>query len=189
MPPVKNTRVEIWLFQGKDKFLKKASGKLYGGIVSFPEAETIYPVVWLGQRDYCITNLVNRMTILFYDKLAHSLFKPSEMGNNAASVDMVMQTSQNVILAGDESKKAMGIEESRNTITTVALGLAAIMAITCMVFLYLLVTHYVPQNAATTSVSSTGLGGPSIVPQTSMIMFMGFMALISSSLAIESRKK
>lgn len=172
MANIKTNNVEVWLFKGKDMYLKKVVGKVFGGIVSFKEADPTRPVVWLGQKSYTVTNMANKKTVLFYDTLNHMLFKPRDMANTEDSVDMVMQTSQNVLLAGKEAKQALGIEDTKSTVFNFALAIIVLLTILVMVFLYLFYTHTpalpTAGASAASNLSNTGLvpGGPSIVPKT-----------------------
>lgn len=169
----KPNKVEIWIFRGKHQFLKKSQGKVYGGIVSFKEADPTKPIVWLGQQSYIITNMANKNPVLFYDTLSGMLFRPKDMGNAEDSVDMVMQTSQNVLLAGRESKAALGIDEQRKSIFNFSLAVIILMTIMVMVFLYLFYTH-VPTPGGTTNINTpsnngnSGTGG--LVPGTNGII-------------------
>lgn len=165
MAAPKPNQVEIWLFKGKAMFLKKVNGKVFGGIVSFKEADPTRPIVWLGQQSYTIYNASNKKSILFFDTLNGMLFKPKDMSTSEDSVDMVMQASQNVLLAGKESKNALGIEEAKSTLTPIILGLAVIMFLIFFVFVYLVIGK-VPSSGSTAVTTISGLGGPSIVPQT-----------------------
>ncbi len=174
MAAPKPNMVEIWLFRGKNIYLKKTNGKVFGGIVSFKEADPTKPVVWLGQQSYAVMNMSNKKTVLFYDTLNGMLFKPKDMSNTEDSVDMVMQTSQNVLLAGKEAKQALGIEENKTTVFNFALALIVIMAVIFIVFLYLFYENPPARSGATTTAGSStptgGLipGGPSLVPTTSI---------------------
>lgn len=162
--------VEIELFRGKSMKLKKTNGKVYGGIVNFKEADPSCPVIWLGQKSYCITNLQNKKVVLFYDTLSKTLFKPSDMASTDDSVDMVTQTTQNVLLAGKEAQQALGIQESTNVVFKFALAMVVVLAIFGLIFVYLIATHqysYGPAAGATaknvTTTIATPIGG-SLVP-------------------------
>lgn len=166
-------RVEVNLYRGKDIYLKTVQGKVFAHVVTFKEADPTKPVVWLGQKSYTTFNMKNKKTTLFYDTLTGMLFKPKDMGTGEDNVDMVMQTSQNVLLAGKEAQNALGIQETKSSVFNFALAMIIVMAVIFMVFLYLFYTNPPQQTGrpqAVTTVASGGLlpGGPGIVPTTTI---------------------
>lgn len=140
------TRVQIWLFRDKDKFVKKTEGKIYGGMVDFKEADPTEPVIWLGQKEYCITDLATKRSILFYDTISKMLFRPSEM-TGSAGTDMVTQATRNVLLGARDAGQTLGVQDTTNMAFKYGLAVILLMTILALVFVYLIVTSAHPSGS------------------------------------------
>lgn len=161
--------VEIRIHRGKKNYVKTVTGKVYGGIVTFKEADPTSPVIWLGQEAYYKNNLANKKMVLQYDMLSKSLFKWDSLEED--SVDMVAQTTQNILLSGREAQQALGIQDANANVFKFALAMIVVLAVLFAVFMYLFYTHMPIEPGTTaaaakvaTSTIPQGLGGPSIIP-------------------------
>lgn len=162
-------RIEVNLYRGKDIYLKTVQAKVFAHVVSFKEQDPSKPVVWLGQKSYTTFNMNNKKTTLYYDTLTGMLFKPKDMGSGEDNVDMVMQTSQNVLLAGNEAKNALGIQESKQSVFNFAMAMIIILAILFMVFLYMFYSNPPApvSHATTTMIQGLIPGAGGLVPTSS----------------------
>jgi hypothetical protein len=165
--------VEIRIYRGKKNYTNTVMGKVYGGIVTFKEADPTSPVIWLGQESYYVNNLKNKRMVLQYDVLSKSLFPWGTTEGD--SVDMIAQTTQNVLLSGREAMNALGIQDANANVFKFALAMIVVLAILFAIFLYLFYTHMPVEpgsaaavaNKATTTISGLIPGGPQIVPKNS----------------------
>lgn len=114
-------------------------------------------------------NLSTKKNMLFYDTLSGSLFRPREMSNDEDSVDMVGQTTQNVLLAGKEAQQALGISSAMDIGFKYGLAILILFTILTIIFLYLFYSHPPVQPGVVTttiafSKNSIANIGPNIVP-------------------------
>lgn len=176
------TTVTIELYKGKSLRIGKTNGKLYGGIITFKQANPLYPVIWLGQKSYTIYDVQTKKNILYYDTLTGMLFKPSELSDEEDNIDMVAQATQNVLIGKREAENQMGIVQASSSLMALLMGAMILVFVLTLVFIYIIWTHapapsttYIVANATVANALTNanhvaptttvyGLGGPSIVP-------------------------
>lgn len=166
------TAIEVWLYQGKHNFLKKTTAKIIMGIVSFKESDPAKPVVWLGQKSYTFLNLATKKNVLLYDTLTGMLFRPSDISSDEDNVDMIAQTSQNVMLGGNNAREALGIQDTQGMAFKYGLAVIVVITVLALVFIWLMFSN-APSHAvgtATTTIAQilpSGIG-PNLVPTTTV---------------------
>jgi len=148
--------IEVWEWKNRNTFVKKVSGKVTGGIVSFTDADPADPVIWLGDASYILENQSSKHTILFYDVITKMLFKPNELGTNMAETGVLPATVKNVIMGANDAKNALGLVDNANNAMKWIWGMVMIVALVSVIFMYLLATHGSGGSAAASAGGALG---------------------------------
>lgn len=176
--PAKPQTVLIELYKGKSLRIGKTNGKLFGGIITFKEANPMYPVIWLGQKSYTIYDVPTKKNVLYYDTLSGMLIKPKDLSSEEDNIDMVAQTAQNFLLASDDAKAKLGIAAVANNSLLLTLAYGILLFILFGLMLYLGYSHAPVQGSLSGVVTTIAAGSKTTIPPTTTIYGLGGPAIV-----------